>query len=82
MVIRPKIDNMDRFMTIIHNFLGEKYNISALPRIALNELSSKMQKPNKITFSLNNLKYSRICSDAVLYSLCKSSSKISESAEL
>jgi len=44
MVIRPKLEDVDRLLTVVHNFLGEKYNTSAIPGIALRELASKLQK--------------------------------------
>jgi len=35
MIIRPKVENMEKFMLVINNYLGEKYNISAIGQIGL-----------------------------------------------
>lgn len=76
MIIRPKLEDMQRFMVIINNYLGEKYNSYAVGQIGLRELKCKLKNEEKIRFSQGNLKYSRICSDSVLYALIKASPKI------
>ncbi len=81
LIIRPKLEDKDKFMTNLQNFLGEKYNTSAIPKIAFNQLKSKLEYSNSNSFSLANLKYSRICCDAILYSLCRADSKIKEQTE-
>jgi hypothetical protein len=43
MIIRPKIEDKDRFLLLINNYLGEKYNLSAVRQIGLRELKSKLK---------------------------------------
>jgi len=65
-------------MSVLHNFLGEKYNVKAIPGVLINELKHKLEHKEHFPFSLANLKYSRVCSDAVLYSLCRGSTAMRE----
>jgi hypothetical protein len=36
LIIRPKLEDKEKFLTVIHNFLGEKYNLGSLPKFATN----------------------------------------------
>ncbi len=73
LIIRPKLEDKEKFLTVIHNFLGEKYNLSSLPKFAMNEVKRRFNISTSNEYSFANLKYSRICSDAILYSLCRGS---------
>lgn len=82
MIIRPKLENIEKFMLVINNYLGEKYNLSAIGQISIRELKAKLKNSEKKKFSVSNLKYSRICSDSVLYALTRASPSIEESIPL
>lgn len=73
MIIRPKLENIERFMLVLNNYLGEHYNTTAIAKIGLRELKNKLKTEEKAKFSLSLLKHSRICSDSVLYSLIRGS---------
>lgn len=81
MIIRPKLEDKSRFLVIVNNYLGEKYNLNAISQIGLRELKHKLKKEEKVKFSLGNLKHSRICSDSVLYALIKANPTIEHTLE-
>lgn len=81
MIIRPKLQDKDRFLVIINNYLGEKYNMQAVRQMGLRELKAKLKQEEKVAFSLGNLKHSRICSDSVLYALLKASPQIEQTLQ-
>ena len=84
----------DTYLGIIHNFIGDKYNECAIPAIFRNEFAARFEavvmrafdvdkaiKHNKNVFSLQTMKYSRICSEAVLYALCRGHETLSSSID-
>jgi hypothetical protein len=81
MIIRPHLEDKEKFMLVVNNYLGEKYNIAAIGQIGLKELKAKLKNEDKHKFSVMRLKHSRICSDSVLYALLRSSSAIEQSME-
>lgn len=77
MVFRPKLERKEEFLTILTSFLGEKYNTEAISSLFWNKIkqtASHLQERHE--FSIQALKYSRICTEAILYTLCKADDQI------
>lgn len=77
-IIRPNVEDKEKLLNILQGFIGEKYNLAAIPKYAFNEFLRKINITKNQPYSMSNLKYSKICSDAILYSLCRSSQKITQ----
>ena len=79
LIFRPKLERKEEFLTILTSFLGEKYNIEAISSLFWNKIkqaASYLQERHE--FSIQTLKYSRICTEAILYTLCKADDQINE----
>lgn len=68
-------------VNILQGFIGDRYSLKAIPKYAFNEFLRKLNITKNQEYSLSNLKYSKICSDAVLYALCRSSQKMATATE-
>ena len=44
MIIRPKVQDLDRFLLVLNNYLGEEYNFAAIRQLGLRELKSKLKR--------------------------------------
>ncbi len=62
---------MDQFLVVLHNYLGERYNLKAVTEMFWNQLKEKLNQSQDYQFSLHSLKHSNICTDAILYALCR-----------
>ena len=80
-IIRPRVEDREKLVNILQGFVGDKYSLTAIPKYAFNEFLRKINITKNQEYSLSNLKYSKICSDAVLYALCRSSQKIATATE-
>lgn len=81
LVLRLALDDKSRevLLNILLNYLGEKYNERAIPAMFKNELMSRiLSQTEHHEFTVQSMKYSKICTEAILYALCKAVPALSE----
>lgn len=67
---------VNKFVVLIHSFIGDKYDWMSLMNIFKDKIISTLSSSNSFVFCLNDLKHHKICTNIVVYCLCRTSQEI------